>query len=197
MGLVVLNLKGWLRGIEPLHQPNLSLPMPDGRGISEELMTFLPETIETRLREEISRREMVLLELKRRGERGSTIVEVIVDSEAGVKLDDLAKLSRWISELFEEIDDDIPGRYKLEVSSAGLDRPLEHLWQYRKNIGRLLKLTFEDVDGGVRKTEIFRLLDLDDLSLTLVPKSAKPKSVEEPVVIPFERVVRAVIEPQF
>ena len=86
-------------------------------------MGFLPENIEGRLRDEVTRRGLVLLEIKRRGERGSTVIEVIVDSEEGVKLDDLTELSRWTSALFDEAEDAIPGRYKLEVSSAGLDRP--------------------------------------------------------------------------
>jgi ribosome maturation factor RimP len=159
-------------------------------------MTFLPEHIEARLREEIARRGMVLLDLKRRGERGTTVVEVIVDSEDGVKLEDLTELSRWTSALFDEDEEAIPGRYKLEVSSAGLDRPLEHLWQYRKNLGRLVKLTFDD-DSGTRKTELFRLIDVHDDVLTVTPKKKPSKGEEVHVTIPLSRVTRATVEPQF
>ena len=162
-------------------------------------MSFLPEHIEARLRDEVARRGLVLLDLKRRGERGTTVIEIVIDSEAGVKLDDLTELSRWTSALFDEAEEEIPGRYKLEVTSAGLDRPLEHLWQYRKNVGRLLKLTFED-ESGMRKTELFRLSAVDDDSLSVTPKSQKngrSKVAEEPIVIPLSRVVRAIIEPQF
>jgi ribosome maturation factor RimP len=139
---------------------------------------------------------MLLLDLKRRGERGTTVVEVVVDSEDGVKLDDLTELSRWTSELFDEAEDEIPGRYRLEVSSAGLDRPLEHLWQYRKNLGRLIKLTFDD-DSGTRKTELFRLIDLHDGVLTVTPKKKLAKGEEEQIAIPLSQVIRAVVEPQF
>jgi ribosome maturation factor RimP len=159
-------------------------------------MSFLPEHIEARLREEIERRGLTLLDLKRRGERGTTVIEIVVDSEEGVKLDDLTELSRWTSALFDEIEDAIPGRYKLEVSSGGLDRPLEHLWQYRKNLGRLIKLTFDD-EAGTRKTELFRLIDLHDDMLTVTPKKKVSKGAEEHLVIPLSRVTRAVIEPQF
>ena len=160
-------------------------------------MTFLPEHIETRLREEIARRGMVLLDLKRRGERGTTVLEVVVDSEDGVKLDDLTELSRWTSALLDEDEEAIPGRYKLEVSSAGLDRPLEHLWQYRKNFGRLIKLTFDD-ESGTRKTELFRLIDLHDDMLTVAPAKKKPvKGEEVHISIPLAQVARAIVEPQF
>jgi ribosome maturation factor RimP len=159
-------------------------------------MNFLPEHIETRLRDEIAHRGMVLLDLKRRGERGTTVIEVVVDSEEGVKLDDLTELSRWTAALFDEAEEAIPGRYRLEVSSAGLDRPLEHLWQYRKNLGRLIKLTFDD-DSGTRKTELFRLIDLHDDMLTVAPSKKPKKGDEVHLVIPLARVTRATVEPQF
>jgi ribosome maturation factor RimP len=159
-------------------------------------MSFLPENIEERMRDEIARRGMVLLDLKRRGERGSTVLEVIVDSEEGVKLDAITELSRWISALLDEAEELLPGRYKLEVSSAGLDRPLEHLWQYRKNVGRLLKVTFDD-EEGTRKTELFRLVEVNEGSLLVELKALKAKVAPVPFAIPLDRVKRAVVEPQF
>lgn len=159
-------------------------------------MGFLPEHIESRLREETERRGMVLLELKRRGERGTTVLEIIVDSESGINLDELAELSRWTSALLDEAEDEIPGRYRLDVSSAGLDRPLEYLWQYRKNISRLLKITFEDDKAG-RTTELFRLVNVEEGALVLEPGNVRGKKPAEPLVLPLDRVKRAVVEPQF
>ncbi|MEO5928408.1 MAG: hypothetical protein ABIR47_00615 [Candidatus Kapaibacterium sp.] len=158
-------------------------------------MRFLPEHIEERLRAEITERDMVLLEVKRRGEQGMTIVEVIIDSERGIGLDEITALARWTGELLDEATEALPGHYKLEVSSGGLDRPLEHLWQYRKNVGRLIKLTYDD--GDVRKTELFQLVGVDDAGISVAPKRDRPKTPPEPIAIPFDRVVRAVIEPQF
>ncbi len=159
-------------------------------------MSFLPEHIEARLRDEITRRGLVLLDLKRRGERGSSILEIVIDSEAGVKLDDLTELSRWTSELLDEADESLPGRYKLEVSSGGLDRPLEHLWQYRKNVGRFLKVTFDN-DEGISRTELVRLVEVSDNSLLVEPKAGKPKAAAEAFTISLDRVKRAIVEPQF
>ncbi|MDB5034228.1 MAG: hypothetical protein JWQ98_1469 [Chlorobi bacterium] len=158
-------------------------------------MRFLPEHIEERLRAEVAGRGLVLLEVKRRGEQGTTVVEVIVDSEQAIGLDELTSLARWTGELFDEAAEAIPGHYKLEISSGGLDRPLEHLWQYRKNVGRLIKLTYDD--GETRKTELFQLVGVDDAGLSVALKNNRSKAPVEPVAIPFDRVVRAVIEPQF
>ena len=116
-------------------------------------MGILPDDIEEKLRAEVERRGLILLDLVQRGQRNSKVLEVIIDSEQGVGLDELTELSRWIGGLFDEHEDAVPGRYRLEVSSGGLDRPLQFDWQYRKNIGRLIKLSFKDGDG-VGLTEI-------------------------------------------
>jgi ribosome maturation factor RimP len=162
-------------------------------------MNVLPDTIVTLLHQEIDRRGLTLLELKRRGQRNTTVVEVIVDSEQGVGIDELAELNRWIGALLDEHEEAIAGRYRLEVSSAGLDRPLEHDWQYRKNIGRLLKLTYDD-EAGRSRTDIYRLVGIDDTTLSLSPKATgkKGRSAEgEVITIPRERIRRAVIEVEF
>lgn len=50
-------------------------------------------------------------------------VRVLVHRDGGVDLDVLARLTRRVSRLLDEADP-IPGRYTLEVSSPGLERPL-------------------------------------------------------------------------
>jgi ribosome maturation factor RimP len=159
-------------------------------------MSFLPDDIERRLRQEIERMGLVLLDLKRRGQQNTTVIEVIVDADRGVTLDELAELTRWVSALLDEVEAAIPGRYRLEVSSAGLDRPLEHDWQFRKNVGRLVKITFDD-DEGRRKTEVYRLLESTGENLTVGPKAKNAKPGVGILTIPVDRVTRAVIEPEF
>ena len=160
-------------------------------------MAFLPENVELRLREEIARPGLVLLALVQRGERNTTVLEVIVDSEKGVDLDEIAELSRWTSAALDEVEEKLPGRYRLEVSSAGLDRPLEHLWQYRKNVGRLIKITFDDEKAGVR-TETFRLTAVTDDGLNLeTRRGGKGGKGGEAVTIAFDTIRKAIVEPEF
>lgn len=159
-------------------------------------MSVFPDHIETQLRDEIARSGMILLEIKRRGERGSSVIEIIVDSEAGVMLDQLAELSRWAGALLDEAGEAVPGRYRLEVSSAGLDRPLEHPWQYRKNVGRLLKATIE-AESGTRTTDLYELVDLNGEDLVLTPLKKGARKAVEPIIVPLRSIVRAVVEPRF
>jgi ribosome maturation factor RimP len=68
------------------------------------------------------------------------LVRVIVDSDAGVSLDDAALVSREISATLDACDvmGEIP--YTLEVSSPGVDRPLTDERHWRRAAGRLVRV---------------------------------------------------------
>lgn len=57
----------------------------------------------------------------------------------GVNLDDCAEVSRDVSQALD-VEDLIPVRYNLEVSSPGLDRPLKTLSDFRRFEGKLAKV---------------------------------------------------------
>lgn len=52
------------------------------------------------------------------------LVKVIVDRDGGIGLDEVAVVSRAVSEALDAEDDVLAGAYTLEVTSPGLDRPL-------------------------------------------------------------------------
>jgi ribosome maturation factor RimP len=71
--------------------------------------------------------------------KGPKKLLVVVDGDQGISIDDCAEISRVLSEKL----DAIPGlddKYMLEVSTPGLDQPLKMERQYRKNVGRTLKV---------------------------------------------------------
>ncbi len=72
-------------------------------------------------------------------EVGQGLVRVTVDREGGVDLDTLAALnatlSRWL-----DAHDPMPGRYSLEVSSPGLERPLRTPAHFAKAVGEAVTL---------------------------------------------------------
>ena len=69
----------------------------------------------------------------------SDLVKVIVDSEKPITIDIIASVTRTIRDS-EVIEKHFPNGYKMEVTSAGIDANLEQPFQFRKNIGRQLKL---------------------------------------------------------
>lgn len=76
------------------------------------------------------------------------VVRVLVDRDGGISLDDVADVSRALSEALDDIDAREPallgGAYVLEVSSPGVDRPLTQPRHWRRNVGRLVRVAMQD-----------------------------------------------------
>src|SRR4051812_25762982 len=71
--------------------------------------------------------------------KGPKKVLVLIDGDNGITIDDCANLSRELSKTFDELEwmDD---SYTLEVSTPGLDQPLVMHRQFKKNVGRILRV---------------------------------------------------------
>ncbi len=77
-------------------------------------------------------------------------VRVSVDRAGGVDLDVLARLTRQVSRALDE-HDPLPGRYTLEVSSPGLERPLRTAEHFRRAVGATVVVkTLPDTPGERR-----------------------------------------------
>lgn len=88
------------------------------------------------------------------------LLRVAVDKDGGVTLDDIAAATREVSRVLDGPDgSEVMGEqpYTLEVSSPGTDRPLTHPRHWRRNQGRLVKVTFAD-----KTTAIGRITDSDE-----------------------------------
>ena len=87
------------------------------------------------------------------------VLRVAIDKDGGVTMDDIADATREVSRVLDETDVMGQQAYTLEVSSPGVDRPLTLQRHWRRNVGRLVKVTFDegvvlDVEG-VEKTVPF------------------------------------------
>jgi ribosome maturation factor RimP len=109
-----------------------------------------------------------------------SVVRVVVDRDEGVSLDDVAEISRAVSEVLDKFDEGM-GRtpYVLEVSSPGVDRPLTEPRHWRRNLGRLVTVTVgragstDDVTG--------RITAVEDAGVTLaVEAKGKPGAKRRP-----------------
>lgn len=118
---------------------------------------------------------------------GTKKILVIVDADEGFSIDDCAELSRQLSKALDEtnlIDDN----YLLEVSTPGVEHPLKLKRQYKRNVGRKLKIKVQDkvVEG--------RLAEVDDDKVTLTQEIGSGKKTEiETVVIPFSEIDKAFV----
>ena len=88
-----------------------------------------------------------LVQLQYRREAEGWVVRLLVDRPGGVTVEECGELSRQASSLLD-VEDLIPHRYRLEVSSPGLDRPLCKREHFTRFIGVSINLhTREPFDG--------------------------------------------------
>ena len=106
------------------------------------------------------------IELTPAGKR--RLLRVAVDKDGGVTLDDIAEATREVSRVLDAPDgSDVMGEqpYTLEVTSPGTDRPLTHPRHWRRNQGRLVKVTLvggRTVTGRITESDDTRaVLDVD------------------------------------
>ncbi|MBN1279539.1 MAG: ribosome maturation factor RimP [Chlorobiaceae bacterium] len=145
-----------------------------------------------------------LVRLQVKGAASHRKIGVLLDSDAGIRIDQCSFFSRRIREQIETDGEppELAGEdFDIEVSSPGLGEPIIMPRQYIRHVGRLLLVVFTG-DQGDEETMTFRLISVlksgDTVTaLELVPlKNRKKKTGGEPqpFVLALERIVRAVPE---
>ena len=67
------------------------------------------------------------------------LVRVVADTPEGITLDTCTKVNKELGRMLD-VEDPFEGRYTLEVTSPGLDRPLRTGKDFGRNIGRQVKV---------------------------------------------------------
>ena len=91
-----------------------------------------------------------LSDLEVRLSGGSSALRMFIDKPDGVDLEDCEKVSRAISALLD-VEDPVPGKYVLEVSSPGLDRKLTKIEHYQRFEGEMVKVQTRFPIAGRRR----------------------------------------------
>jgi ribosome maturation factor RimP len=69
--------------------------------------------------------------------------------EGGISFDDCERLSRQLGAVLD-VEDPVPHKYSLEVSSPGLDRPLRTAEHFQRYLGETAKVALGEPQGGRR-----------------------------------------------
>ncbi len=104
-----------------------------------------------------------LLDLEWSQGRGATL-RLFIDAPDGVTLDDCERVSRAVEALLD-VEDTMPGPYRLEVSSPGPERPLRTAAHFSAVQGETVRLRFAD-GAAVRKIR-GRVVGVDEKTLRL------------------------------
>src|SRR5204863_825908 len=92
-----------------------------------------------------------LVDVQYRPEAGRVVLRFLLDRpEGGVTLDELARVSRELGDLLDA-HDAVPGRYHLECSSPGINRPLLRAAHYHRALGERVWVQTRAPIGGRRR----------------------------------------------
>ena len=110
-------------------------------------------------------------------------VRVLIDSLGGIAVSDCETVSRAVNRFLDENDiPELEGRYYLEVSSPGVERPLFTPEHYARFRGREARIRFTEPMGG-RKGLTGEILSADEDSVVLfVPDE------EREIAVPFGNI---------
>jgi ribosome maturation factor RimP len=126
------------------------------------------------------------LEVQQAGRR--QLVKVVVDSDDGIGLDEVAEVSRKVSAVLDENEHVLASAYTLEVTSPGLDRPLTQPRHWRRAKFRLVRITPAEGAEYVARVghagqEAARVLaagSLQDVAYTSVAKAVVEIEFKQP-----------------
>ena len=129
-----------------------------------------------------------LVHVEYQPEGSSSVLRIYIDRPGGVGLQDCERVSRHASTLLDEEGFSLR-RYVLEVSSPGIERPLFREADYRRFVGKEIRLiTTEMIEGRRKFTGLIRTCSGGILKLEFDG---------ETVQIPFSKIRKANLVHQF
>ncbi|MEW5250172.1 ribosome maturation factor RimP [Microbulbifer discodermiae] len=119
----------------------------------------------------------------------NALLRIYIDADRGIAVEDCEKVSRQASAVLD-VEDPISGRYTLEVSSPGLDRPLYRLEHYQRFVGSRIDVRLRMPLEGRRKWQgLLAGVEGEEVVLRI--------DDENEYLLPIDSIERANIIPQF
>jgi len=125
-----------------------------------------------------------LVRVKVSGRDGGTVQVMAERPEGQMTIDDCVAISRKLSELLE-VHDPVPGGYRLEVSTPGIDRPLVRPSDFASWVGHEAKIELKElVDGRKRFRGVIEGADGDEALLRIeLPGETEPQTIGIPFAL--------------
>ncbi len=128
-----------------------------------------------------------LVDVEYRKEGPDWVLRCFIDKENGVGIEDCQRFSEALDKVLDEADP-IPGKYLLEVSSPGIERPLKKEADFIKFAGKLVEIklnkainnrkTYHGELLGIIGGELDRRIGLkiDDTNILEIPRNEIAKA---------------------
>lgn len=148
----------------------------------------LKSAIEEKIKED-EWRDCFLIDIVTNG----TKIQVFLDADEALTFRRCQRMSRYLEPILDEANY-LGGKYILEVSSPGVDRPLKLLRQYVKNIGRNIKFELKD-----QQTITGKLIAVNggDLTIEMVDPEDRKKKAKINKELKLEEVKKALVQISF
>jgi len=134
-------------------------------------MTALPGRVEEEIEKIVSSEGLELVHIDYRKQGRGWLLRIDIDKEGGVTLTDCELVSHQVS-AFLDVEDVVPAEYELQVSSPGLDRKFYKESDYRKFIGRKVRVLTTKAIRGLHVI-VGRLEEFDGKEIVVMDPQAK------------------------
>lgn len=141
------------------------------------------EEIKNKALEILKKNNFFFIDFVWRGSEQHPVLELFMDNAKGVTADDCYAISRELEQFIDE--NGLLKKYRLDVSSPGVDKPLIYLEQYPKHIGR--KFSVEYDENGKTKEIEGKLISVSDDNLSFELSKKNKNTVE----IDFHKIKKA------
>lgn len=106
---------------------------------------------------------------------GRPLIVIYIDSEAGVSLEDCQKVSKLLGAALDR-EDPLPSQYYLEISSPGIERRLKKADDFKRFLGRDIKIkTLQKIDGSRNFRGVLK--KFDDNIITILLENGEAKEI--------------------
>ena len=119
--------------------------------------------------------------------------KVFIDGDNGMTIEKCVRFNRKLYKQIEESGMYPEGEFSLELSSPGLDEPLQLHRQYVKNIGRTVEVTF--TDDTIKEGKLLTVTEADILIEYTEGKGKK--AVTQQLVIPLNNIKTTIVQIKF
>jgi ribosome maturation factor RimP len=124
-------------------------------------VTALPSHVLELAERAASTHGVEVLELQLRGQGRGRVLSVILDADGPVEADVVERVSKDLSRALDQADP-LQGSYTLEVTTPGLERPLQSARDFRRQRGHEVRIV-----AGVASAVQGMVVDADDQAVTL------------------------------
>lgn len=147
-----------------------------------------PKTLRRMLAAVVEAMGYELVGVEFHGHHDNALLRIYIDSETGIGLGDCQRVSHQLSGVLD-VEDPVAGRYTLEVSSPGLDRPLFEAAHFNRFAGAEVRIQLRELLDGRRKL-VGRLLGMRDGDVVIVDGEGQEWRVS------LERIEKARLVPE-